>query len=897
MKQKFSEDTYLFASNAVFIEEMYQKYAQDPNSVSAEWRSFFSEVSSDSKHPSWEKVSSKIITESNEPANPVAVAATEVKEETLHIDNLRTLGHLAAKLDPLGLDLPKSILELGIDPSHPKLCLYTSTTGVEFAHVYSESEKEWLYNRYEELCVSSFSKEQKIEMLTELVKIDSFEQFIHKKFPGAKRFSVEGGDASVVSTKNAIEISGSFGIENVVIGMAHRGRLNTLARVLAKPYEALFGEFMGVYSIPSSLGLSGDVKYHMGYSHDVTTKYGQKMHLSLACNPSHLEAVNPVAAGNTRARQDLSQDPSRQKSMTILVHGDAAFCGQGVVTESLSMSVLDAFDVGGIFHIIVNNQVGFTANPKDGHKASRYSSEVAKIIGAPIIHVNGDDIEAVQKATRLLMEYRARYKKDAVLEIICYRKYGHNEGDEPMYTQPVMYSIIKNKTNPARIYLEKLEKEGVLGKAEFEKIESEFWASLEDAYNKAKDYTVPSLDFSGIWASYSRSETESDKTLATGVARPIISDLLTALSTFPKNFAINPKLQKLFDKRLKDFNNESIIDWATAEQLAFGTLLKEGFPIRLIGQDAGRGTFSHRHSVLHDQNSGARFIPLSQINQSAKYEVHDSNLSEYAVLGFELGYSMANPKSLVIWEAQFGDFSNGAQIIIDQFISSMETKWLKLSGLVMLLPHSYEGQGPEHSSARLERYLQLCAEDNIQVAYPTTPANIFHLLRRQQLRAVRKPLIIMSPKSIFRHSLAISKISEIEVGTGFKAIYGDDISSYDQIRKVILCSGKIYYDLFEARQKNNQKDLAIIRIEQLYPFPQEALNKELAKYASAKELVWCQEEPENMGVWQFLKTRYANSGPLEKIQCVSRKESASPATGYASVHAKEQQDLINKALK
>ncbi|NDB82773.1 MAG: 2-oxoglutarate dehydrogenase E1 component [Alphaproteobacteria bacterium] len=898
MNQKFSQDTYLYASNALFIEQMYKKFCCDPNSVSEDWRNFFKNNDASSPCPSWSSIKNTIILE-----NPSIPKLGEQLQPPLRQDNslqnhrLKAYGHLAAKLDPLGIDKAISIEQLGIDPHNPKLSIYTSYTGVEFENLIAEEEREWLYSRFETGQVQDIPKNEKLKILQDLIETEAFEQFIHKKFPGAKRFSVEGGETSVVALGTIIASSAqsgldSSGVDSVVIGMAHRGRLNTLAKILRKPYEALFGEFMGIYSIPASAGLSGDVKYHMGYSNDIDIG-GKLVHLSLAANPSHLEAINPVAAGSTRARQDLAGDTNRDKAMTILIHGDSAFCGQGIVAESLSMSPLDAFTVGGIFHVVINNQVGFTANPTDGHKASRYSTEFAKIIGAPIIHVNGDEVESVVKAARLLAEYRAKFKKDVVLEIICYRKYGHNEGDEPMYTQPMMYNIIKNKKHAGLIYQEKLLSEGLSDQQTYDKLASDFHANLQKAFEAAKTYKPASNDFKGIWSNYSRFLQDKDKEVVTGVDKTTLHNLLSQLTKFPEGFSLNSKLQKLFEARVASFASNKI-DWSTAEQLSFATLLNEAYPIRLVGQDAGRGTFSHRHSVLHDQNTGARFIPLSQINKLARYEVYDSNLSEFGVLGFEVGYSMSNPRSLVIWEAQFGDFSNGAQIIFDQFLSSMETKWLKLSGIVLLLPHSYEGQGPEHSSSRLERYLQLCALDNMIVTYPTSPANIFHLLRRQQLRSTRKPLIIMSPKSIFRNNLATSSVEELTTGTCFKEVIPDDLN-ITNAKKVILCSGKIYYDLVSARQKNNKNDIAIIRIEQLYPFPLEQLNKELEKYSGSK-VIWCQEEPVNMGAWHFIYSRFA---PLIKgglVECVSRNESASPATGYATVHAQEQEELINKAL-
>ncbi len=890
------KNSYLYATNAVYIEDLYEKYLKNPDSVSQEWKNFFSENIASLQIPSWRKKQTRIIESDPEDADVKIIAkSTDNIPVQNSLEHLRNLGHLAASIDPLGIDIPKTLQELNISEKLDKLKIYTSNIGVEFSSVQNFSEQEWLYSRYEELFNLNFKDEEKKSFLKSLVEVEGLEQYIHKKFPGAKRFSVEGGESSILSLEEAIDTSAVLGVEEVVIGMAHRGRLNTLTKILGKPYEAVLGEFMGIYSFPKELGIAGDVKYHMGYSNDLVTKSGKKLHVTLNPNPSHLEAVNPVVAGRVRAKQDLLEDSARSKVMGLLIHGDAAFCGQGIVAESLAMSPLDAYDVGGIFHIVINNQVGFTANPRDGHKNSRYSTEFAKIIGAPVIHVNGDDVEAVIKSAKLLAEYRAKYKKDAVLEIICYRKYGHNEGDEPMYTQPQIYSKIKTKNSPLQLYADKLISEKIISKDIFANLIDEFKTFLDLKYEIAKNYK-PKVDFlDKNWKGYSKDLTINDLKLKTGVEKSKLKNILASLIKTPEGFNINPKLVKLFDQRMEDFTKNSTLDWASAEQLAFATLLQDGFPIRITGQDAGRGTFSHRHSVLHDQKNGSKYLPLNNIpDNQAGYEVADSCLSEYGVMGFEFGYSMAHPKSLVIWEAQFGDFSNGAQIIFDQFLSTTETKWLRLSGLVLLLPHSYEGQGPEHTSARLERILQLCAEDNMQVAYPTTPASIFHLLRRQQLRQVRKPLIIMSPKSIFRNPLAISNISEIDEGTKFSRVIADNLDS-KKIRRVIFCYGKIYYDLFEKREKLGINNIAIIRIEQLYPFPFEEISQEIAKYKNA-EFVWCQEEPENMGAWSFFYSRILNKLDLKNVKLISRNEAASPATGYASVHNSEQENLIQEAL-
>ncbi len=893
MEKQNLDNSYLYGTNALFIEDLYEKYKENPSSVDEEWRIFFAANDATRALPSWYK---KHINEKK----PEASNKADISKEDRYKDGddrLRRLGHLAASIDPLGFDTPRSLASLAIEENTPNHKIYTSTIGVEFSHINSETEQEFLYKRFEEISLHQFSNKQKIEMLQDLVEVEGLEQYLHKKFPGAKRFSVEGGESSIISLCKVIEEGGKHGVEEVVIGMAHRGRLNSLTKVLGKPYEALLAEFQGQSAFPEELGIAGDVKYHMGFSNDIITDSGNKLHLTLTPNPSHLEAVNPVVAGRVRAKQDFIGDKDRSKVLGLLFHGDAAFCGQGIVAECLIMSSIPAYDTGGIFHVVINNQVGFTANPKDGHPSSRYSTEFAKIIGAPIIHVNGDDIEAVVKSTILASEYRAKYKKDVVVEILCYRKYGHNEGDEPMYTQPLMYHTIKNKKTPALIYSSQLISEGAIQEGDYEKMAEKFKEKLDKAYELSKSYKPKAYFLEGIWEGFAKNKTDKDKNLATGIELKKLEEILGNLCSFPSSFNINPKLEKLFTQRINDFKDEKTIDWATGEQLAFASLLQEGYPIRITGQDAGRGTFSHRHSVLHDQANGEKYIPLNHLkDKQANYEVADSCLSEYGVLGYEFGYSMSNPRTLSIWEAQFGDFSNGAQIVFDQFISSTETKWLRLSGLVMLLPHGYEGQGPEHTSARMERLLQLCAEENMQIAYPTTPASIFHILRRQQLRQVRKPLIILSPKSMLRNPLAISKTSEIGHGTRFQHVISDDLDP-KSIKKLVICSGKVYYDLLDKRIKSNIKDVALIRIEQLYPFPIEALNKEIEKYQNA-QITWCQEEPENMGAWGYFYSRIAKLITRgNEIKLVSRKEAASPATGYANVHIKEQNELIEKALK
>lgn len=924
MAEDLKKTGFLFGGNAVFVEELYKQYLANPASVDETWQKFFDSVKDN--NPLLNKSTAKIILpiENKKQAptgdNTSFEGLNNFKAKEM-ISAYRNNAHYLAKLDPLGLEIYKTKSELklnledfGFEQSNldeninvankftGKLSeliakldqTYTGSIGVEFEQLTNIEEKNWLYDKLES-SISIFTVEEKKNILNDLVEVEGFEQYLHTKFPGAKRFSVEGGDSTIVAMNKAIDLSLQQGVEEIVIGMAHRGRLNTLTKVVGKPYKAVIAGFISGSVFPEELNVSGDVKYHLGYSSDRVIG-DKKIHLSLADNPSHLEAVNPIVAGKVRAKQDILKDSKRSKVKAILVHGDAAFCGQGVVAECLSMSPLVAYDIGGVLHFVINNQLGFTANAADT-RASRYSTEFAKIIAAPILHVNGDDIEAVLKATNIAVEYRQKFGKDVVVEIICYRKYGHNEGDEPMYTQGKMYNVIKNKLTPGNIYANELIKSGIIDSNYFSKLKEQFKAKLDQEYEQAKNYKQEAHFLEGLWQGISRTRTQA---AVTGVDKNTLQELGIKLCEIPKNFAVNPKLLKLFEARKAVLTTEQPIDWATAEQLAFASLLANGTNIRLTGQDSGRGTFSHRHSVLHNQVDDTTYIPLNNLSANqAKYEVADSNLSEYAVLGFEYGYSLANPKNLVIWEAQFGDFANGAQIIFDQFISSSETKWLRMSGLTVLLPHAFEGQGPEHSSARLERFLQLAAEDNMYVTYPTTPASIFHLLRRQILDNVRKPLIVMSPKSLLRHKYAVSKLDELGSNITFLPVL-DEVNKIDvnNVTKVILCSGKVYYDLFEMRGDNS--NIAIVRLEQLYPFEKNLVIELLKKYNKAKEFIWCQEEPMNMGAWRYVVSHLNNAlkeaGINNEFKYVGRNESASPAVGSLQVHSKQQEKLLKEAL-
>ncbi len=936
MSSDFEHSSFLFGSNSVFIEELYQKYLKNPDSVDQSWREFFKSQNDFAPLKTTVKIINEDKSGSEVFANETSGRAisSSLAENSLRakfmIKAYREHGHYLANLDPLGLELKKTREELklnledfgfnsgqlleSIDVSGEFSDIATITLGelvallnkiysgsvaVEFSHLENSEAQQWLYSKLENINThNNFSVEERKKILKDLVEVEGFEQYLHVKFPGAKRFSVEGGDASIISLDMVIEQSAFLGIEEAVIGLAHRGRLSTLTKVMQKPYRAIFSEFMGSSAFPSDLGVAGDVKYHMGYSSDKNTESGNKIHLSLTPNPSHLEAVNPVVAGKVRAKQDC-MDRNRSKVVGILVHGDAAFCGQGVVAESLVMSALAPYDVGGIFHLVVNNQIGFTANSYDS-RSGRYCTEVAKMVGAPIFHVNGDDVESVILVTKIACEYRQKFHRDVVVDIVCYRKYGHNEGDEPMYTQSMMYDVIKNKQTPAAIYSDKLSAAGLIDKGYYLQLKQEFKELLDSEFNEVKNYKPRAQWLEGQWSGFDRL---SDDKLLTGVAKSVLQEIGIKLCMVPDDFAINSKLAKLFDARSQDLINDRPIDWASAEQLAFATLLHEKIPIRITGQDVERGTFSHRHAVLHSQSDKSVYEPLNNISkEQAFFEIADSNLSEYGVLGFEYGYSIVDPNRLVIWEAQFGDFANGAQIIFDQFISSAETKWLRMSGIVVLLPNGMEGQGPEHSSARLERFLQLCAEGNMYVVYPTTPASIFHLLRRQVKRNFRKPLIVMSPKSLLRHKLAVSNLSELDQGTNFVPVI-DEIDAEikaPKVSRVVFCSGKVYYDLLEQRRKKKIDNIAIIRLEQLYPFVEEDVVELMKKYSSASDFVWCQEEPYNMGAWKFIRPHLDSSlekaGIKAQVKYIGRERSASPAVGYLYIHNKQQEILVNDAL-
>ena len=776
-------------------------------------------------------------------------------------------------------------------------------------HISNPDESQWLKERIEGYGKEiSFTQKGRKAILNKLIEAEGFEKFLHVKYMGTKRFGLDGGESLVPAMEQIIKRGGALGVKDIIIGMPHRGRLNVLVNVLAKPLRAIFNEFQGGSYKPKEVDGSGDVKYHLGASSDREFD-GNKVHLSLTANPSHLEAVNPVVLGKARAKQEQYDDDTRRSVMPILLHGDAAFAGQGVVAECFGLSGLTGHRTGGTMHIVINNQIGFTTAPHFS-RSSPYPTDIALMVEAPIFHVNGDDPEAVVHAARVATEFRQKFAKDVVLDIFCYRRFGHNEGDEPMFTQPLMYKSIKEQKTTLQLYSERLIKDGLIPESEIELSKANFQNILNKEFEAGENYKPNKADWlDGRWSHLDQNK-ENYQRGSTSISTKAFEKIAVALTKTPKSFKLHKTVERLLIAKADMLEKGEGLDWATSEALAFGSLLLEGFPVRLAGQDSARGTFSQRHSVLIDQETEERFFPLNHIENDQKpYEVIDSMLSEYAVLGFEYGYSLSEPNALVIWEAQFGDFANGAQIMFDQFISSGERKWLRMSGLVMLLPHGFEGQGPEHSSARLERFLQNSAEENWIVANCTTPANYFHILRRQLHRTYRKPLVLMTPKSLLRHKSAISSKSEFIEGSSFHRVLWDDaqkgtskikLVSDSKIKQVVLCSGKVYYDLLEKRDKLNLKNTYILRIEQIYPVPIQALTKELSRFKNAA-LIWCQEEPKNQGAWSFMEPNIEQilnnlSIKAKRAKYVGRPASASPATGLASQHKEQQDKLIFEAL-
>ncbi|MEM8770440.1 MAG: 2-oxoglutarate dehydrogenase E1 component [Pseudomonadota bacterium] len=969
-----NKDTILSGANAPYLERLYAQYLDNPNSVSADWRAFFeSEAGAPNgaayadgpswSRPDWPPARNGELTAAFDGdwpqdeahlAEKIAARTPDANEEDIRQatkDSLRALmlirayrirGHLIADLDPLGLqtqtvhpeldpatlgfteaDMDRPIFidnVLGLETATLNEILailkrtYCGTFAVEFIHITDPEQKAWLQQRIEGPDKDiSFTKRGKLAIWKKLIEAEGFENFLNAKYTGTKRFGLDGAEATVPALEQIIKRGGALGVKEIVIGMPHRGRLNVLAAVMGKPYHHIFHEFQGGSTMPEDIGGSGDVKYHLGASSDREFD-GNKVHLSLTANPSHLEAVNPVVLGKARSKQDRIEasdlDAPRTHVLPLLLHGDAAFAGQGIVAECLSLSGLRGYRTGGTIHFIVNNQIGFTTSPRFA-RSSPYPSDVAKMVEAPIFHCNGDDPEAVVYAAKIATEFRQKFGADVVIDMFCYRRFGHNEGDEPSFTQPRMYKKIRSLKTAREIYGARLESEGVIKSGQMDEERQAFRSFLDDEFKAAENFKPNKADWlDGQWSGFVQ-PVDDDRRGDTAVDNKSLKEIGAALTSYPETFNIHKTLARIIDQKRKNLEAGERIDWATAEALAFGSLLQDGFGVRLSGQDSQRGTFSQRHAVFIDQETEKTYTPLRHLKDAnGTFEVHDSNLSEFAVMGFEYGYSLANPKFLVMWEGQFGDFVNGAQIIIDQFISSGERKWLRMCGLVLLLPHGYEGQGPEHSSARLERFLQLCAQDNMQVANCTTPANYFHILRRQMRRNFRKPLILMTPKSLLRHKKCVSTLDEMGPGSSFHRVLWDDaeykpgstvkLVSDAKIKRVVLCSGKVYYDLLEEREKRGLDDIYLMRVEQFYPFPAHSLIKELQRFKSA-EMVWCQEEPKNMGAWFFMDpnlewTLDQIGAKYKRARYAGRPAAASPATGLMSRHNKELEELLEDAL-
>ncbi|MDB2617508.1 2-oxoglutarate dehydrogenase E1 component [Candidatus Pelagibacter bacterium] len=964
---EYEKTSFLNKSNSAFIERMYLKFINKEADLPESWKDYFEGigdelniVAKEINGPSWgpkknkvdiDELQKKIDQKENNLENKLVDRSEKFNYQLLANSNkdsisavsliraYRLRGHLLANLDPLEMresdyldelhpefygfkkeNYDKKIFLNGVinrkDATIKEILkflkkTYCGNVGYEFMHISNPNERKWFRDRIEQdTNALEFTKNGKEAILNKLVQAEGFEKFLATKYVGTKRFGLDGGESLIPALEQIIKISGQSQVKEVKIGMSHRGRLNVLANVLQKSYKRIFNEFAGEFGNTSDEG-AGDVKYHLGASSNREFD-GNSVHVSLTDNPSHLEAVNPVVLGQTRAKQFFHKDKERNKVIPILIHGDAAFAGQGVVAECFAMSGLPGHNTGGTIHIIVNNQIGFTTSPRFA-RSSPYPSDVAKMVDAPIIHANGDDPEAVVYAARIASEFRLKFNRDVVVDLICYRRFGHNEGDEPSFTQPLMYKKIRSHPTPVKVYGKKLIDQKVISDEDLENVIKKFKDLLDDQFKNAKDYKPKIAWFEGTWSAY-KPEKGKDKRGVTGADTKKLLEISEKINSSSDDLNLHKTIVKILNNRKEAVRSGSNIDWSTAEALAFGSLLEEGYPVRLVGQDSGRGTFSQRHSVLRNQKDNSRYVPLNNISKNQKqFEVVDSFLSELAVLGFEYGYSLVEPNTLTLWEAQFGDFANGAQVVIDQFIASGERKWRRASGLVMLLPHGYEGQGPEHSSARLERFLQLCSNDNMQVMNCTTPANYFHALRRQMHRDFRKPLILMTPKSLLRNKYCVSNLEDFSKSNTFHRILWDHaidpqtqgfikLKESSKIKKVILCSGKVYFDLLEAREKLKKDDVVLFRIEQLYPFPAKTLVKELKPYAENAKFFWCQEEPKNMGAWfsvrdyiqWTLDTIKANNN---EISYIGRSPDASPATGYAKRHNSQQQEIIDKVFE
>ncbi|HTI59843.1 2-oxoglutarate dehydrogenase E1 component [Mucilaginibacter sp.] len=903
---------YIDSGNAAYINTLYEAYTQDPGSVDFGWQKFFEGFD-------FGREASGPITGSGEGSEHFL---KEINVLNM-INGYRTRGHLFTKTNPVrerrkyfpGKELEtfglsdtdletvfNAGVEVGMGPAKLREIrdmleqTYCQSIGAEYRYIRNPIKIKWFEDRMESnRNTPAFNTEEKLRMLDKLNHAVIFENFLGTKFLGQKRFSLEGAEALIPAMDSVIQKGAELGIQEFVIGMAHRGRLNVLANIMEKTYKEIFSEFEGkTYDAESGFG--GDVKYHLGFSTDVEAKNGKKVHLSLCPNPSHLEAVDPVVEGLTRSKIDFKYNSDYTKIAPILIHGDASIAGQGIVYEVLQMEKLEGYRTGGTIHLVINNQIGFTTNFKDA-RSSTYCTDIAKTVLSPVFHVNGDDVEALAFVINLAMEYRQTFHDDVFIDILCYRRYGHNESDEPKFTQPLLYKAIEAHPNPREIYYQQLLAQGTINADQAKIMEKNFRDLLQQKLDesKAEDRFTDTIQmFEGAWEGlHLASAQDFTSPVNTAVTKDELIDIAKKITTLPKDKEFFKKIEKLFDERSKMVTKTQTFDWAMGELLAYGTLLKEGHPVRLSGEDVKRGTFSHRHAVLTLVDSEEEYTPLDTLGAEAKFTIYNSLLSEYGVLGFEYGYALANPNALTIWEAQFGDFFNGAQIIVDQYIASAETKWQRGNGLVMLLPHGYEGQGPEHSSARIERFMELCADNNIQVANCTTPANFFHILRRQLHREFRKPLIVFTPKSLLRAPKCVSPVEDF-VNGAFQEVIDDNYADAKKVKRVLFCSGKLYYELLEKQQADERKDVAIVRIEQLYPTPEQQMLKIKAKYTKATDFIWVQEEPENMGAWPYMCRKFRKSEL--QLDVVSRNEGSSTATGFAKQHASQQLYVISKAF-
>ena len=933
--KQFSQSSQLSGGNAAFIEDLYEQYLIDPDSVGPKWKSYFDgfrgREAGDVPHSAvMAQVQRAAAAAKHATSTGGGIDEDAARKQTAVgklVTSFRSRGHLAARLDPLAMTPPQDAPDLKLDfhglsaadldsevsaatyfgsagATKFKLrdlvakltATYCGSIGAEFMHISDARQRHWMQQRLEGAAGAfGFSGEDKTRILERLTAAEGLERYLHTKYVGQKRFSLEGGDSLIPLMDTLVRRGGSNGVKDVVIGMAHRGRLNVLINTLGKPTQKLFAEFEGKFDHPDTPEHSGDVKYHMGFSADVATP-GGPVHLALAFNPSHLEIVDPVVAGSVRARQMRRQDGERTQVMPVIIHGDSAFAGQGVIMELFQMSQARGFKVGGTVHVVVNNQVGFTTSRPDDTRSTLYCTDPAKIVGAPVLHVNGDDPEAVVFCAQMAFDFRQTFGRDVVIDLVCYRRHGHNEADEPAATQPLMYLNIRARKTTRELYADALQAQNV--------IDAEAAKALVDGYRNKLDRSESTTELARFggdpyavdWTPWLKGKLSDS--VKTSMARFSLDSLAKKINTLPDSLKLHPRVAKIYEDRRKMAAGEADMDWGFAENLAYATVLTEGFRLRLVGQDAGRGTFFHRHAVLHDQVTGEATMPLRQLVQQPEHAVIiDSLLSEEAVMAFEYGYSTAEPMTLNIWEAQFGDFANGAQVVIDQFITSGESKWDRLCGLVLFLPHGYEGQGPEHSSARLERFLQMCALNNIQVCTPTTPAQMYHMLRRQMLRATRKPLIVMTPKSLLRHKMSVSTMAELAEGEFQTLIPDSHCKDPDKARRIVVCGGKVYYDLVEAAAAKGLDDVAIVRVEQLYPFPRQELAAELKRFSHAKEVSWCQEEPMNQGAWYQIQHHLrACLQPDQVLDYTGRARSAAPACGHLATHVVEQAALLADAL-